>query len=196
MSRVQTIYAGALVLTLSIMGLGCASAGDTRSSAPMVVDVKSDQGQVWVSSTLARQRMEESFIPLVVAVYNRESRSLELTRSSFVLVDSAGTRYPMPEIPELREGYSKVNFDLDTLVVFGIPFGTRLQEDRYMPANFFPATKLNQGVKIDSLYLPRLYWTVDLLYFRRPLKLAQGSKLTLEVSGEGWKEPLRVPFSL
>ena len=196
MRRVQPAVSMTLAVVLAILGLSCASGGDKAPRTPTVFDSKSGQGQVWVSLTLARQRMGENFIPLVVAVYNRESRSVKLDRSSFVLVDSAGERYSMPEIPELREGYSRVNFDLSTVVVYGIPFGTLLQEDRYMPANFFPATKQNQGVKIDSLFLPRLYWTVDLLYLHRPPQLEKGSTFTLEVSGEGWDEPMKVPFTL
>jgi len=51
-------------------------------------------------------------------------------------------------------------------------------------------------IRLHSLFLPRLYWTVDLLYFRRPPGLAEGKILTLEVSGEGWDEPMRVPFTV
>lgn len=184
-----------LVVGLVMTGLSCAS-GEKAGRTRTVFDTRSDQGQVWVSVTLARQRSEEVFLPLVVAIYNRSARSVKLDRGSFVLVDANGHRFGMPEIPEFREGYPRVNFDLSTVVVHGIPFGTRLQEDRFIPANFFPATKLGQGVKIDTVFVPRLYWTVDLLYFARPTGLAQGETVTLEVRGEGWSEPMRVLITI
>ncbi len=163
--------------------------------AQQVFTARTDEGQVWVSVDLARFRTGETYLPFVIAVYNRSDRSATLTRSSFALV-AEGRTLPAPSVPRLREAYPKVNLDQTMVRVYAIPFGTRLDVGHLVPSNFYPPVLPGGGVTIQRVELPPLYWTVDMIYLPNPGGLDGGKAFSIRVHPEGWSRAIEVEVHL
>jgi hypothetical protein len=188
-ARLLTLGVVAVASSLSIP----AAAGQP---SPAVFKAATKEGRVWVSVDLTRQRLTEPYVPFVVAIYNDAKDSVVLRRENLKLIGPDGKAYGVPTIAELRTSYTRQNFDMTILRMYGIPFGTWLQPDRLVPSNFFPLVLGRGRVRIDHVQIPPLYWTVDLFYFQRPPGLAAGQEVELEVQPKGWKEPVRIPVKL
>ncbi len=185
----------AVVLGMTALVPVVGPAGEAK--APITVfTVSGPQGKVWVNVDLTRQRTDQDYVPLVVAVQNMGSRPVTVRRESFHLIGSSGSAVPLASIPEVRKGYPKFNFDVRTVKAQGMPFGTRLSPEYLIPSNFFPSMAAGGSVRRDTVTLPPSYWMVDLLYFMRPEGLAEGNDVILRVHPEGWEEPLEVRFHL
>ena len=188
-ARLLTLGAVAVASSLSIP----AAAGQP---SPAVFKAATKEGRVWVSVDLTRQRLTEPYVPFVVVIYNDAKNSVELRRNDLKLIGPDGKAYAVPTIPELRAAYTRQNFDMTMLRMYGMPFGTWLQPDRLIPSNFFPLVLGRGDVRIDHVEIPPLYWTVDLFYFKRPPGLAAGQEVQIEVQPQGWKEAVRIPVKL
>lgn len=191
--RVRKIV-GYLVVALAV-GLS-STAGLAGEPSRAVFKAKSDEGEVWVSVDLTRQRLGEPYVPMVIVVYNNAKRSAVIERPALRLIGTGGTAHQVASIKEIRQGYPKLNFDLTMVRMYGLPFGTYLQPDRVIPSIFFPMVRGRGAVKIDRVELPRFYWSVDLYYFQRPAGLAEGKTVTLQAAPEGWKQPIEVRIKI
>lgn len=159
----------------------------------LVVNGENAFGQVWVNLSLTTLRLEEAYVPMVIAVYNQAKDEATVTRESFRLVGTDGQAAAVPGVKQLRTGYDKLNIDLRMISTAGIPLGTWLRRSRLVPSNFFPSMISSRGgTTIDHVTMPSLYGMVDLLYFERPRGLALGQPVVLEVKPEGWEEPIRL----
>ena len=63
-----------------------------------------------------------------------------------------------------------------------------------MPSIFFPVLGYRGEICHDVVSVPNLYWTADILYFKRPAGLDQGREITFMVQPEGWEAPVKVRF--
>ena len=164
-----------------------------ETAPPLVVNGENAFGQVWVNLSLTTLRLQEPYVPMVIAVYNQAKESATVTRKSFHLVGSDGRAAGVPGVKELRRGYDKLNLDLRMVSTAGIPMGTWLRRSRLVSSNFFPSMSASRGgTTIDHVTMPPLYGMADLLYFERPMGLALGRPVVLEVEPEGWEEPIRL----
>jgi hypothetical protein len=177
----------------SAVVLGACSTFAGEEASPVVVTGESSFGQVWVNLSLTVHRLDEAFVPMVIAVYNRAKGQAVLTRDSFRLIGSDGRDEHVPGVRELRRGYGKMNIDLRMVSAAGIPVGTWIRRSRSVPSNFFPSMSSGRGgTTIDHVALPPLYGMIDLIYFARPKGLALGQPVVLEVKPKGWEEPIRL----
>ncbi len=192
----STIPGLALAVVLVAAGVPGAGAAGGGGSTAMVFSGSGPQGKVWVNVDLTRQRTDQPYVPLVVAVQNMGARPAVVKRESFRLLGSSGKPVPLASIEEVRKEYPKLNFDARTVKAQAMPFGTRLSAEYRVGSNFFPVMAAGGSVKRDVVTLPPSYWMVDLLYFRRPAGLAEGGDVILQVHPEGWDEPVEVRFSL
>ena len=183
-----------LVAAWSVSGTGLAQ--QEQPAPVMVFTASGPQGKVWVNVDLTRQRTDQDFIPLVVAIQNMGSKPVVVRRESFRLLGSSGQPVGLASIKEVRKEYPKFNFDVRTVKAQGMPFGTRLSGEYLVPSSFFPSMAGGGNVKRDVVTLPPSYWMVDLFYFRRPEGLAEGRDVILQVHPEGWEEPVEVRFHL
>ncbi len=182
------------VVTLLTVGSRSATAGETQ---PTVFNAQGPNGsQIWVSVDLARQRLTEAYVPLVVAVRNGDKGVATLNRSSFTLSGSDGRGEPMAQLKTLRANYKKDLFDRTAVRIYGFPFGTLLDVAHVQPVEFFPVPGSGSGVRLDTVSLRPLYWTVDILYFKRPAGMAEGQEMTLKVASAGWESPITLHFAV
>jgi len=113
-----------MVLLAALMVGAVAGARDT---APVMVFTNDGpQGKVWVNVDLTRQRLDQLYVPMIVAILNNGAKPITLNRSSLHLIEPDGRRVGMATIQEVRKNYRKLNFDWRTLNAQGMPFGTRL----------------------------------------------------------------------
>jgi hypothetical protein len=179
------------LVCLLLVGAGCALAAEEQD--PLVVNGENAFGQVWVNLSLTGVRLNEPYVPMVIAVYNRAKRQATLTRDSFRLIGADGRDVRVPGVKELRQAYDKLTMDRRMMSTAGIPVGTWLRRDRMAPSNFFPGMgSAGGGTTIDHVAMPPLYGMIDLIYFERPKGLALGQPVILEVKPEGWEEPIRL----
>ncbi len=154
-------------------------------------------GEVWANVGLTGRRLDEDYIPMVVAVVNRSPQPARLDRDAFRLIGPDGVRYPLPTLRELRSGYRKRRLDTRAVSAAGIPWEVWRRDRRLVESNFFPElTSGRRAIVIDELTLAQGDAMVDLLYFARPPGLAVGSSFILEVHALGWKAPLRLAIVL
>lgn len=180
-----------ITLLVAVLIAGLAAA---QEPAPeLVVNGQSAFGQVWVNLSLTGLRLQEPYVPMVIAVYNQARGGATVTRESFRLVGTDGQAVGVPGVKELRRGYDKLGIDLRMVSAAGIPLGTLLRRSRLVPSNFFPSMSSSRGgTTVDRVAMPPLYGMLDLFYFARPRGLALGQPVVLEVKPEGWEEPIRL----
>jgi len=192
---------GLLVLILAVVlggvvGIPGVAAAPEKAAPVMVFTGDGPQGKVWVNVDLTRRRLEEAYVPMIVAVLNNAAGPITLDRTALRLVGADGTSTPMATLKEIRTEYRKLNFDWRTLNVQGMPFGTRLSRQFHVESHFFPSMAGRGAITIDRVQIPPSYWTVDLFYFRRPPGLGEGKPVVLEAAPAGWDEPIRVAIQL
>jgi len=179
------------VAAVTVLG----SARAAADSQPTVFTAKGPDGaQVWVSTDLTRQRLTESYVPIVVAVRAGQGNLATLTRSTFTLIGSDGRGEPMADLETLRANYQKDLFDLTAVRLYGFPFGTLLDVGHVQPSEFFPVPGAGTGVRWDTVVLRPFDWTVDILYFKRPAGMAEGQEMTLKIAPKEWETPISVHF--
>ncbi len=186
----EKLIVGLIVTAAMAIGLA-AEAEDTT-----VFFDQNELAEAWVSVDLARHRTDDPYAPFLVVVRCRGGEPAELDRTSFRMLAADGSVEKLPTVEELRESYQKVSFDMSMVRFFGIPIGTRLDMDRIIPSNFFPAVGAGAGVRVDDIAIPNGYWMVDLLYFSWPHGLQVGQPAVLEIEAEEWETPLRVKIEL
>jgi len=178
-------------LGLVLLAACCALATEERD--PIVVNGENACGQVWVNLSLTGLRLDETYVPMVIAVYNRAKGQATVTRDSFRLIGADGREVHVPGVKELRQAYDKLTMDRRMVSTAGIPFGTWLRRSRTVPSNFFPGMgSSGGGTTIDHVSMPPMFGMVDLVYFERPKGLALGQPVVLEVKPEGWEESIRL----
>lgn len=190
---VAMLFAGVLIVSALVSGSLVAADG---KPPVMVFTNDGPQGKIWVNVDLTRQRLDQPYVPMIVAILNNAAKPIMLDRSSFHLIGPDGRKAPMATIQEIRKNYKKLNFDWRTFNAQGMPFGTRLSPEYYVQSRFFPSMTDGGSIKVDRLQIPPSYWTVDLLYFERPSGLAEGRPVVLEAAPRGWEKPILVTIQL
>jgi hypothetical protein len=186
------------VLPLLAASLGAGLLAGQESGPQILFIAQNEFGKVWVNTRLTRQRTEESYLPMVVAVQNMAPKPVVLDRESIFLEDLDGIVYPMPTVQQYRQYYDKSLLDERMVSYGGIPWEGWQWNRRLESANFFPKMQASRGnTTIDKLSLRQRYAMVDLLYFERPRKLSLNRPFFLVVlPKKGWETPIRLRIVL
>ncbi|HET6373499.1 MAG TPA: hypothetical protein VFG76_09330, partial [Candidatus Polarisedimenticolia bacterium] len=115
-----------------------------------------------VGVNAARFHDKDPFVPLSVALVNKTTTPLSITRESFTLVDPVGgNRYGLATVDEARrqgkQVYDRQLMDVDHLA-------SKLEIFGRLPSNFFPY----EGLLNDQIELHQFQYMFDVLYFPRP----------------------------
>ncbi len=154
-----------------------------------------EQVALIVSTRATRYRLKLAYVPIEVAVVNRGLKSLSLTRESFTLVDVRGHRYPLAGRKELATGYrgsvdvDRRNFTEAAPIVFG-----KFQSFIRVPSNFSPG--FDDSIALDRVFLPRLSYVLDFLYFPKPEGYVQGEPLELDLAAPELENVVFVRFTV
>lgn len=208
MSRTNAIRRG---LAIAVLALSCATAGcvpalqtESEIVAAGRLDAKlansawiadGEQVALVVSSRATRFRLKRAYVPVEVAVVNRGLKSLSLSRESFTLVDVRGRRYPLAGRKELGEGYrGSVDLDRRSFPEIEAIALAKYQSFSRIPSNFSPG--FNNAIALDRVFLPRLAYMVDFLYFPTPEEYVPGEPLELRVAAPELENPAFVRFTV
>jgi len=164
--------------------------------APLLVAGENEMGAVWANISLAVLRIDEPFLPMVIAVQNRSDEVVRIDRQAMWLIGPTRERFPMAELKEIRDGYKKMRLDSRIATSAGIPVDVWYRQRRLRESNFFPDIGTRGGTVIDRVTLRRQDALVDIVYFHRPRGLTLDTPFILEVSPEGWEVPLRMLLKL
>ncbi len=167
-----------------------------RAQTQILFIAENDAGKVWANTSLTLQRMNEPYLPIVVAVENKGAKSVTLDRDSFWLTDLDEIVYVMPSVKEQRKNYSKTVIDYRMISYAGIPWEGWRWNRRLEPANFFPNLRASSGnITKDRMTLRQRHAIVDLLYFERPRNLKRPFFLDIHPK-KGWEIPIRLRIVL
>ncbi len=194
-NRTLTVLA-ALVLTAAMAAPAWAGNSTTDPGRLTISTQKTERGDLWVNVYLARHRLNDNYLPLVVGVRNDAKQPVDLRISSYTLVLPNGTREPAADIQALRKGYDKLEFDHRWLREMDVSTALGAWGVHYVPSRFYPPLTLRGGVQIPIVEVPPQYWSADVIYFKRPANLKSGDTITLDVQAVGWKEPVSVAITL
>jgi hypothetical protein len=164
--------------------------------APLLVAGENEMGAVWANISLAQLRIDEPFLPMVIAIQNRSDEAIRIDRHAIWLIGPTRERFPMAELKEIRDGYKKMRLDSRIASSAGIPVDVWYRQRRLQESNFFPDIGSRGGTVIDRVTLRRQDAMVDVVYFHRPRGLTLDSPFILEVFPEGWEAPLRMLLRL
>jgi hypothetical protein len=137
-------------------------------------------------------------MPLEIAVVNNGLKTLALTRESFVLVDSAGRRYPMATPRELIEGYEMLDFDRNLAEIWSV-VSMKLSANPRFGSNFSPLRTAPEGrsaIVRDLVALPRHGYLIDFIYFPAPPGGIRDQTFELFVSSQHLVDPVFVRFAV
>jgi hypothetical protein len=181
----------------TVIAVGGALPAQQPQTGRIVFNGGTDVGEVWANVALTASRLDEDYLPMIVAVVNHHPVSVRLDRDSFRLIGPDGVRYPMPTLKELRRRYSRQPLDLRAASAAGIPWEVWLRNRRLVDADFFPELSTGRrAIVIDEVTLAENHAMVDLLYFAKPPGLGVGTPFILEVQPLGWPTPLRLGIVL
>jgi hypothetical protein len=169
-----------------------------RAPTQILFIAENDAGKVWANTSLTLQRMNEPYLPIVVAVENKGAKSVTLDRSSFWLTDLDEIVYVMPSVKEQRKNYSKTVIDYRMISYAGIPWEGWRWNRKLEPSNFFPNLRASSGnTTKDRMTLRQRHAIVDLLYFERPRNLSLNRPFFLDIHPKkGWEVPIRLRIVL
>jgi len=188
---VRTLALAALVAAPAVL------ASQDEAPRRLVFSGGNELGELWVNTSLTRQRLDEDYIPMVVAIVNRSRETVTVDRDAVRLIGPDGSRYPMPTVKELREGYGRSSLDARMVSGAGIPYEVWQRERHLMDSNFFPFLMSGRrAIVIDEVNLAPGYAMIDILYFAKPDRLQLGEPLLLEVRAVGWAAPVRLGIVL
>ena len=198
--RLRLAYRGTVIrrlLPLVLVLAALSGPGAEEEPRRLVFSGRSDEGEVWANVGLTMLRLDEDYLPMVVAVVNRAAQPVVVDRDAIRLVGPDGLRYPMPTIRELRRNYGKLGLDTRAASAAGIPWELWVRDRKLVESNFFPdLMRSRRGIAIDEVSLGTGLAMVDRVYFARPPGLGIGTPFLLEVAPVGWQAPIRVGIVL
>jgi hypothetical protein len=153
-----------------------------------------------VDVAAATRREKQSFVPIGIAVGNKNLKALTLNRESFTLVDEQGNRYPLASVQESREQGSLMQSDYKISEYFLEVAATNFNAWTYQPSSFFPVLTADsrygggRGTVRDRVELGLRMWTYDILYFPHPKGTLVGNKFELWMTSPDLQEPVFVKF--
>jgi hypothetical protein len=168
----------------------------SSQDAPLLVAGENEMGAVWANISLTQLRVDEPFLPMVIAIQNRSEEPVLIDRQAIWLIGPTRERFPMAELKEIRKGYNKMRLDSRIATSAGIPVDVWYRQRRLRESNFFPDIGTRGGTVIDRVTLRRLDAMVDIVYFHRPRGLTPDAPFVLEVFPDGWEAPLRMLLKL
>ena len=170
---------------------------DEPRQQQIVFVAEHDEGTVWVNVSLTLQRTDEPYVPIVLGIQNKNSKSATIKRESIWLSDLDGLIYQMPSIKEWRKNYGRIVMDRRLVTTGEIPWEVWQRSRRFSSSNFFPDMRVNRGATvIDHVSLRKGNGMVDLFYFDRPRNQFYGRPFFVTVHPKGWEEPIRIRITL
>lgn len=154
-----------------------------------------------VDTKATRYHRNDAYIPLEIALANRDLDLLTLSRESFTLVDAQGTRHAVASPRELIENYQFLDNDQRTLAELpGIVFNkfstfTRYQS-RFSPLRSGPVVPGESTLVQDRVNVPKFGYIIDFLYFPRPPDAVLDDRFELFLDTPQLDEPVFVKFQV
>lgn len=190
---------GRSILTGAVIAGWIALAAAQAADEPrrVIFTARTAEGEVWANVGLTGQRLDQSYVPMVVAVANRGGQAAVVDRDTIRLIGPDGLRYPMPTLRELRRNYRRMSLDSRSVSGAGIPWEVWRRDGKLVDSNFFPElASSRRAIAIDEVTLAPGFAMVDLLYFAKPPGLGPRTPFVLEVSPIGWETPIRLGIIL
>lgn len=191
-----------ILVAAAAAGTGCIIGGkQRRAQRPGELDYKLgpftylEEGKLVglaVGTEPTRYREKEKFMPLDVAIANKDAATLKLSRESFVLQDENGKRYPLVPVSDFISGYGPSALDRTFTTSFSMFITHHPNFDR-IESNFFPEAASGRIV-IDHVEIPRFHYMLDLLYFPMPDTGLVGHRFELHVTSPGLPDEVFVKF--
>ena len=200
MKKLGRLWVGTLLVGSLLLLGGCA--GKTRIQDPNAPDPKFslssyiEEGNLIALIACSRPtqfREDRPYIPIEIAVVNKNVPFLSLSRESFTLVDEDGNEYPAVSGEELKKGgYS--NPDMDRrLGELGPVVRGRWQSYVEVKSNF--TTTFDNAMEFDPK-MARFNYLIDWLYFPTPEKGVKGRRFELFVRSPELEQPVFVRFAV
>jgi hypothetical protein len=134
---------------------------------------------------------KDAYVPVPIAIaVMRNGASVAFTLESFTLTDAKGNRVPAAGFVEVKNGYSRLNFDRSLMRTRPIAVGMTITERPQIPSNFYPPT--DGRTEISRVELAPFSWFTDVIYFPRPTAGLSGV-MTLSVAVKD-AEPIELKF--
>ncbi len=191
-----------LILVLSFAALVAVIAAEVpfhKASASGFLGRSGDTTLI-VDTDVALQRAQEQYIPLMIWLGGKQSKTIYADRGSFTLIDPEGLSHSMPSFSELVKGYSSglVHADYSRLKA---ERGYFEYADMYYLAckplrgvSFFP-DPASHDVLYEKVELPSRTFFHALIYFQNPPGAKGGTyNLIYDDAKSGTK--ITVPFAL
>ncbi len=191
----------AVVLAALLVGAGCKTLpqepGYGARLTPFSFLEETDHVTFAVDTEATRYREDKPFVPFAVAVANKGTPRLTITRKSFVLVDEEGNEYRMASIPEVKKLASLVIYDLKLSSGFLSAFFTRYSSWPRVPAVFFPLQVTegeyqSRAIVRDRIELHPQSWMFDVIYFPHPKGKLVGESFTVRFQTVEMRQPIEV----
>jgi hypothetical protein len=191
------------VVFLTATAAGCA-ARPPGAAAPRAADgspklnpfVYFEDGAVafiGVDGRAAQYVGSERIFPLGFCVANRTTRSLSLTRESFILEDESRKQYAPASYRDFASGYGRAETDVRLSDSFVEMMQLRFGGFTFAPWPLYPV-KGGTATMRDRLELGRNQYTIGHLYFPVPEGGVHGRSFTLLVKAGELPETLVVSF--
>jgi hypothetical protein len=141
---------------------------------------EADGLSVFAGGYPASMGANDAYVPVPVALaLLRPGASLVFTPESFTLIDAKGNRVPAAGFSEVKNGYSKLDFDRTLMQTWPVQVGQNITDRPRIASNFYPST--GAGTRIARVELPPFTWFSDVIYFPRP-PAGLGGVMTLSVA--------------
>jgi len=123
---------------------------------------------------------KDAYVPVPVALaLMRTGASVAFTPESFTLTDAKGNRVPAAGFSEVKNGYSRLDFDRSLMQTWPVQVGHNITDRPRIASNFYPPT--GAGTRIPRVELPPFTWFSDVIYFPRP-PAGLGGVMTLTIA--------------
>jgi hypothetical protein len=158
-----------------------------------------EQGKIaefYVGTRATRDRGEDPYFPLEIAVVNRGLKQLLVTRESFVLIDEDGNRYQAAGPKELLDYYNFLDWDRQ-LAELGAILDTRFSSYTRYPSKFSPTRDVRtSGSELirDFTSLPKFGYLIDFIYFPQPKTGLRDHEFELFLQSRDLADPIFVKF--
>jgi len=133
----------------------------------------------------------DAYVPVPVALaLMRPGTSIAFTPESFTLTDAQGNRFPAAGFLEVKNGYSKLDFDRSLMQTWPVQVGQNITDRPRIASNFYPPT--GSGTRIARVELAPFSWFSDVIYFPRPPAGLSGVMTLTVAIGDGNPVDLRL----
>jgi len=172
-----------LLLSISLSAVVLAAPVTSHRTGNATFSEEAGGLSVFAGGFPASMGAQDAYVPVPVALaLLRPGASVAFTPESFTLTDAQGNRVPAAGFSEVKNGYSKLDFDRSLMQTWPIQVGMTITDRPRIASNFYPPT--GAGTRIARVELPPFTWFSDVIYFPRP-PAGVGGVMTLSIAVGG-----------